>query len=70
MMSFCLVLSAGSCALPAGDFCSIAKPDVYASDEVASFMVSNDPNHVRLDVSENEYGEKHCAWGKVPSSGE
>jgi len=45
---------------PAGDFCDIAQPDVYASDEVVEFLVQNDPDHVRADLAENEYGRENC----------
>lgn len=48
--------------IPAGDFCDVAQPDVYASDEVVEFMVENDPEHVEKDISENEYGARRCGW--------
>lgn len=61
-MSFCVALL-GSCAkTPSGDFCDIADPDVYASEEVAEFMVRNDPDHVRADLAENDYGRENCGW--------
>ena len=44
----------------AGDFCEIAKPDLYATPEVAEYMARNDPEHVRQDLAENEYGKENC----------
>jgi len=63
MMSCCVVLLAG-CEIPAGDFCDIAKPDLYADEDVVDFMTLNDPEHVRQDLAENEYGKANCppAW--------
>ena len=52
----------GCMKVPPGDFCEIAKPDIYASDMVVEFMVENDPEHVRRDISENEYGAANCGW--------
>lgn len=61
-MSCLIALVAGCGETPAGDFCDVARPDVYASDEVVEYMVENDPDHVRLDLAENEYGEENCGW--------
>lgn len=61
-MTSCFVALLSSCAKPSGDFCDIAKPDVYATDEVAEYLVVNDPAHVRADIAENEYGRRHCDW--------
>jgi len=46
--------------IPVGDFCDIAKPDVYASDHVVAYLAENDPSHLRRDLSENEYGKENC----------
>lgn len=60
----------GMCGQVQGNFCDIAKPDVYVTTEVATYMVTNDPEHVRQDLSENAYGEKHCVnWGVLPAEG-
>ena len=69
-LSVLLLTSAGSCVQPpAGDFCDVAKPDLYASDEVATFMTQNDPAHVQADLSENEYGKENCPEGWWPLEG-
>lgn len=49
----------------AGDFCTVAKPDIYASEGVVDYLLDNDPNHLRADMVENQYGVKHCGWGSV-----
>lgn len=67
-MICCAALLAG-CEHLRGDFCDVAKPDVYATSTVAAYMVKNDPEHVRRDVAENEYGVKHCGWVKSPEQG-
>ena len=48
------------CSPVAGDFCDIARPDIYASSAVAEFLVINDPVHVQQDLAENEYGKANC----------
>ena len=68
-MMLCFVALSAGC-VPAGDFCAIAVPDVYSSVQVAEFLVVNDPDHIRKDLAENEYGKKHCGWAVVPLKGE
>jgi len=53
------------CGPVAGDFCDIAKPDTYASEKVANYMVLNDPEHVKADLAENEYGAANCPDGWI-----
>jgi len=60
----CLTLFLTTCA-PSGDFCDIARPDVYASKDVAEYLVRNDPKHVKGDLRENKYGEENCAQGSL-----
>ena len=67
-MSFLIVpLALSGCgdffrSVTADNFCDIAEPDVYASEDVARFMVQNDPDHVRNDLAENAYGKENCGW--------
>lgn len=43
-----------------GDFCDIAKPDFYANSSVVEYLSENDPEHLRQDTIENEYGLEVC----------
>lgn len=57
---FGIAFLAGCDPVPSGDFCDIARPDFYASAVVADYLTENDPEHVRRDVAENEYGAENC----------
>lgn len=50
--------------VPAGDFCDVVSPALFASQDVISFLNENDPEHLRSDLALNEYGLRHCprAW--------
>lgn len=48
---------------PAGDYCDIAKPDRYASEDVVRYLVEHDPEHLKRDIAENEYGKRNCPEG-------
>jgi len=63
-LSLSAALLSGCARLIPGDFCQIAKPDVYASEEVIDFLILNDREHIERDLSENEYGKQVCgdAW--------
>lgn len=67
-MSF-FVARLSMCSPVAGDFCDVAKPDVYASDAVLEFLVRNDPEHVKKDLAENEYGRNNCPPEWIESKG-
>ena len=45
-----------------GDFCDVARPLPYATNEVADFMADHDPRHVERDAAHNIYGERRCDW--------
>lgn len=45
-----------------GDFCDVARPLPYASNEVADFLAEHDPTHVERDSALNIYGERNCDW--------
>lgn len=51
-------------SVPAGDFCDVASPALFSSQDVISFLNDNDPEHLRADLALNEYGLHHCprAW--------
>jgi hypothetical protein len=55
-------LLAGSCASPPGDFCDVAEPKHYATDQVADYVSDNDPKLADDIASENIYGERNCGW--------
>lgn len=55
-------LTSSGCMKVQGDFCDIAEPDIYASQEVVEYLILNDRDHLEADVAENEYGIEHCGW--------
>ena len=63
-----VTLLAGGCAglklemKATGDFCDVARPLPYSTNEVADFMAENDPRHVERDSAHNLYGERFCNW--------
>lgn len=59
-MMTCLSAPLAMCHGVAGNFCDVARPQVYATQEVVEFMVANDPAHVRVDLGMNAYGEQNC----------
>lgn len=61
MTLLCASVLISGCSL--SEFCAVAKPDVYASEAVVDFLIENDPDHLRQDLAENEYGRQACGWG-------
>ncbi len=64
MMTFCLVLAAGSCqtSLRGGPlFCDVEEARRFGSDEV-KWRAANARRNLELDLATNETGETYCGW--------
>lgn len=62
-MIWSTVLLSGCVKTPAGDFCDVAFPLTFHSQEVVSYLSANDPSHLRGDIAHNEYGKANCPKG-------
>jgi len=62
----CLMLLAAmslvaGCVSP-GDFCDVSSPAYLATDAVADYIHSNDPELEEWVLIHNRYGVKSCGW--------